>query len=229
MTDSKNIDSQLNSNRINKEQQEKKPMSNPNENSGVKIEGHIKIWDPASGEVLVNKRNAIHYENFSLALAMSVGNQQEGWIHEMVFGNGGTSVDPTGVITYLPTNTTGSNAALYNQTYNKVVDPNSIYNTDPTRNLIEIRHIPGTVYTDVLITCLLDYGEPSDQAAFDNSTSMSGSYVFDELGLKSYNPNGVDLGNLLTHVIFHPVQKSLNRLIQIDYTVRIQTLTTLNA
>ena len=228
MTDLKNIDITPNSIRINKEQQEIKPMSKPDEKSGVRIEGHIKIWDPSNGEVLVNKRNAIHYENFSLALAMSVGNQQEGWIHEMSFGNGGTSVDPTGVITYLPTNTTGSNAALYNQTYYKVVDSNSIYNTDPTRNTIEVRHIPGTVYTDVLVTCLLDYGEPSDQFAFDNTTTMASSYVFDELGLKSYNANGVNTGNLLTHVIFHPVQKSLNRLIQIDYTVRIQTLTTLN-
>lgn len=215
--------------RINKEQQEKKAMSKPNENTGVRVEGHIKIWDPSTGEVMVNKRNAIHYENFSQSLAQSVGNQQQGWIHEMAFGNGGTSVDPTGVITYLPTNTTGSNAALYNQTYYKVVDANSIYNTDPTRNKIEVRHIPGTVYTDVLVSCLLDYGEPADQQAFDNSTSMADQYVFDELGLKSYNPNGVDTGALLTHVIFHPVQKSLNRIIQIDYTVRIQTLTNLSS
>jgi hypothetical protein len=218
------------SNVINKEQQEKKQMSSkPNETSGVRLEGHIKIWDPTTGEIIVNKRNAIHYENFSEALALSIGNQQSGWIHEMAFGNGGTNVDPTGIITYLPTNTSGSNAALYNQTYYKVVDANSIYNTDPTRNLIQVRHVPGTVYTDVLVSCLLDYGEPSGQAAFDNSTNMGDNYVFDELGLKSYSPDGVDAGSLLTHVIFHPVQKSLNRLIQIDYTVRIQTLTTLTS
>jgi hypothetical protein len=215
--------------RINKEQQEKKQMSKPNETGGVRIEGHIKIWDPSSGEIIVNKRNAIHYENFSESLAQSVGNQQQGWIHEMSFGNGGTNVDPTGIITYLPTNTSGSNAALYNQTYYKVIDVNSVYNTDPTRNKIEVRHVPGTVYTDVLVTCLLDYGEPSGQQAFDNSTNFSDTYVFDELGLRSYNSNGVNTGKLLTHVIFHPVQKSLNRLIQIDYTVRIQTLTNLSS
>ena len=218
------------SNVINKEQQEKKNMSpKPNETSGLQVEGHIKIWDPTTGEVIVNKRNAIHYKNFSQSLAMSVGNQQQGWISEMAFGNGGTNVDPTGIITYLPTNTSGSNVALYNQTYYKVIDANSIYNTDPTRNLIQVRHVPGTVYTDVLVSCLLDYGEPSGQAAFDNSTNMGDNFVFDELGLKSYSSSGVDTGNLLTHVIFHPVQKSLNRLIQIDYTVRIQTLTSLTS
>ena len=88
------------SNRINKEQQEKKQMSSkPNETGGINIEGHIKIWNPESGEIFVNKRNAIHYENFSLALAQSVSNSQQGWIHEMAFGNGGTSVDPTGSLT----------------------------------------------------------------------------------------------------------------------------------
>ena len=96
----------------------------------------------------------------------------------------------------------------------------SIY---PTRNKIETRHVTGRNYTDVFVTCLLDYGEPSDQEAFDNTSNNSGTYVFDELGLESYDPDGD--GKLLTHVIFHPVQKSLNRLIQIDYTVRIQSLT----
>jgi hypothetical protein len=72
----------------------------------------------------------------------------------------------------------------------------------------------------------LDFGEPSDQLPFDNATSSNNVYVFDELGLKSYNPEGPDTGMLLTHVIFHPVQKSLNRMIQIDYTIRIQSLNT---
>jgi hypothetical protein len=141
----------------------------------------------------------------------------------MAFGNGGTAVDPTGIITYLTPNSSGSNASLYNQTYTKVVDDRSSNNSDPTRNYIETRHVTGTNYTDVFVTCLLDYGEPSGQSAFDNTNDNSGDYVFDELGLKSYSSTGQSM--LLTHVIFHPVQKSLNRLIQIDYTVRIQSLT----
>jgi hypothetical protein len=193
------------------------------ETTGVHIEGHIKIHNPETGEVLINKRNAIHYENISIALAQSLANSGQGFIYEMAFGNGGTAVDPTGIITYLTANSTGSNASLYNETYSKVVDDRSSNNVDPTRNFIETRHVTGTNYTDVFVTCLLDYGEPSGQQAFDNANDSNSSYIFDELGLKSYSTTGQSL--LLTHVIFHPVQKSLNRLIQIDYTVRIQSLT----
>jgi len=191
--------------------------------TGVHIEGHIKISDPVSGEVYVNKRNAIHYENMSIALAQSISNSGNGSIYQMAFGNGGTAVDPTGIITYLTPNSSGSNASLYNQTYAKVVDDRSTNNVDPNRNFVETRHVTGTNYSDVFITCLLDYGEPADQQAYDNTTNNESAYVFDELGLKSYSATGNSL--LLTHVIFHPVQKSLNRLIQVDYTVRIQSLT----
>ena len=191
--------------------------------TGVHIEGHIKIHNPETGEVFINKRNAIHYENISIALAQSLANSGQGFIYQMAFGNGGTAVDPTGIITYLTPNSTGSNASLYNETYSKVVDDRSSNNVDPTRNFIETRHVTGTNYTDVFVTCLLDYGEPSGQQAFDNANDTNSSYIFDELGLKSYSTTGQSL--LLTHVIFHPVQKSLNRLIQIDYTVRIQSLT----
>ena len=197
-----------------------------NEQQGVHIQGHIKIYDPKTGEVIVDKRNAIHYENMSLSLAESLGNGGSGWIHEMAFGNGGTSVDPTGLITYLTPNSTGTNASLYNQTFNKIVDDRSVSNTDPVRNKIETRHVSGTNYTDVIVTCLLDYGEPAGQDAFDTATDQNSLYVFDELGLKAFAEDGN--GRLLTHVVFHPVQKSLNRLIQIDYTVRVQSLTGFN-
>lgn len=191
----------------------------PDEQGGFHIEGHIKIFDPETKEVYVDKRNAIHYENISVAMAQSLSNQGVGWISEMSFGNGGTVVDPTGLITYLTPNTNGTDSSLYNQTYTKVVDQNSATNTDNTRNKMEVRHVTGATYSDVVVSCLLDYGEPEGQEAFDNSVDMDGEYVFDELGLKA------STGKLLTHVVFHPVQKSLNRLIQIDYTVRIQSLT----
>jgi hypothetical protein len=191
--------------------------------NGVMVQGHIKIYDPITGEVFKDKPNAIHYENMSEALAQSLGNKGIGYITSMAFGNGATAVDSTGVITYLPPNTFGQNAALYNQTYSKIVDNTSALNIDPSRNYIEIRHTPGLIYTDIFVSCLLDYAEPSGQQAFDNSSTMQGEFVFDELGLIS------ESGKLLTHVIFSPVQKSLNRLIQIDYTVRIQTLTNLSS
>ena len=201
-------------------------MSKIKDNSGVLIQGHIKIHDPESDKVFVDKRNAIHYENMSVALAESIANQGQGFINSMSFGNGGTSVDPTGIITYLTPNSTGTNATLYNQTYTKIVDDRSVSNLDPQRNKIETRHINGTNYTDVIVTCLLDYGEPNGQDAVDTASASESLYVFDELGLVSYTPSGT--GKLLTHVIFHPVQKSLNRLIQIDYTVRVQSLTGFN-
>jgi len=193
----------------------------------VKIQGFVRIFDPNTQEVFVDKKNAIHYENISVSMANTLANKNIGQIYSMAFGNGGSSVDPTGVITYLPPNVTEQNADLYNPTYAKVVDNNSAANTDPSRNKLTILHTTSTVYTDILVNCLLDYGEPAGQQAFDNSTNFNGEYVFDELGLKTWN-GGLSALRLITHVIFHPVQKSLNRQIQIDYTVRIQTLTNLS-
>jgi hypothetical protein len=201
--------------------------SKPNEHGNISIQGHLKIFDPQTKEVFIDKRNAIHYENFSIALARGISNQGFGTIGEMAFGNGGTRIDDTGIITYLTPNVIGSNTTLYNQTYTKVVDARQSTDLDPARNFMEVRHVAGAPYSDVLVSCLLDFGEPAGQQAFDNSTNSDGTFVFDEIGLRSYTPAGSGLGDLLTHVIFHPVQKSLNRMIQIDYTVRIQSLTSM--
>jgi hypothetical protein len=193
-----------------------------------KIEGFLKIFDPITADVFFDGKNSIHYENFSESLAQTLANKNLGQIYQMSFGNGGTSVDPTGVITYLPSNSTGQNADLYNETYSKVVDNNSVANSDTLRNNLTVTHTSGKVYTDILVSCLLDYGEPAGQQAFDNSTQLDGQFVFDELGLKTWYGSAVDL-KLITHVVFHPVQKALNRQIQVDYTVRIQTLTDLSS
>ena len=189
----------------------------------LSINGFLKIYDPITNNIFFNGKNAIHYENMSLVLARRLISNS-GYIYKMVFGNGGTTVDPTGIITYLSPNNIGSSASLYNQTYEKIIDTISGQNIDTLRNYAQARHVTGATYSDIFVTCLLDYGEPSNQMAFDNSTNNAGDYVFDELGLKSYDDDPINQ-LLLTHVIFHPVQKALNRLIQIDYTIRIQSLT----
>ena len=101
--------------------QDKDMKTQPNEKGPFHIEGHIKIFDPESGHVYINKRNAIHYENMSIALAQSLANSGQGTIYQMAFGNGGTIVDPTGVITYLTPNSVGTNSTLYNETMLKLL------------------------------------------------------------------------------------------------------------
>jgi cold shock CspA family protein len=230
------MNTSLNSNmesKMENSDQDKDNNIKPDEIGGINVQGHIKIFDPESGEVFIEKRNAIHYENISEAIGYTLANKGQSYIFEMHFGNGGTSVDPTGIINYLPPNTNTGNSNLYNPTFAKIVDNTSALNADPTRNKMEVRHVPGRVYSDIVISCLLDYGEPLGQSAFDNSTTLEDTYTFDELGLKARSNDGTSglttTGKLLTHVIFHPVQKSLNRLIQIDYTIRIQTLTNLSS
>lgn len=199
-------------------------------NITIGVEGFLKIYDPKTGEMFLDKKNAINYENMSEAMAYTLADRGKGMIYQMAFGNGAASIDTTGLITYLPPNTTGQNAALYNQTYAKIVDDTLISNNDPTRNNMTVNHVVGELYTDILVQCLLDYGEPAGQMAFDNGTDTDSTFTFDELGLlANYGLDGEGnvLTRLLTHVVFCPIQKALNRQIQIDYTVRIQTLTNL--
>lgn len=186
----------------------------------MKLEGHIKIVDPISGEVLVNKRNAINYENMSVAIAHLLAGLTDGdgstgnsfSIFEMAFGNGGVNVDSTGTVIYQATNTSSSTGQLYNETYKKRVDNTSSINAN---NNMVVNHIGGNTYSDIVITCTLDYNEPSGQDAIDNATNLTDDFIFDELGLRT------QAGTFLSHVIFHPVQKSANRKIQVIYTIRI--------
>ena len=181
----------------------------------VFMKGHITIKDKSTGEILIDKDNAINFETMSIGLAQAMANKANGPIFEMAFGNGGSSIDSLGVITYLEPNVVGQNATLYNETYAKIVDDNSPSNVDPVENNIVVEHEDSKFYSDIVVTCTLDFGEPAGQSAFDTSTSFTDDYVFDELGLKTAD------GLLLTHVLFHQVQKSLNRVIEVIYTLRI--------
>ena len=173
-----------------------------NDTSLIGIEGHIKIWDPNSGEILVRRRNAINYENMSIAIASLLANESGNTgthqIATMRFGNGGTTID----------------GALYNQTFSNAVDEAV---SGSASNSTEISHTSPNTYTDVITTCTLDFDSVTGEDDTDTATSMNGTYVFDELAIYSGN------NDLLTHVIFHPVQKSKNRKIQVIYTLRIRS------
>ena len=194
---------------------------------GFDVSGHILIRDKDSGEELVNKRNAIHYGNLGYLISQALSNQDNKIVHFMSFGNGATSVDSSGKVIYKSTNTSESretDASLYRKTFAKVVS-NTAQNSDQANNKLEV--IEGSGFTDMKITCTLGLNEPAGQASFDTSTSNEGDYIFDELGLMTYvdganATTASSSGELLTHVVFHPVQKSLNRIIEVIYTLRIQ-------
>ena len=193
-------------------------MDNINENGKILVTGHVLIRDNETKEVFVNKKNAIHAENMSVSLAKSRGNKSDGPIYTMFFGNGGATVNGLGIITYLPPNITGSTANLYNPTYFEIVDETRLA---PVDNSITFAHTQNALFSDLIIKCVLGFGEPQGQSSFDDATDTEQEFIFDEIGLKSFNsdPNA---GLLLTHVIFNPVQKSLNRSIEVIYTLRIQ-------
>lgn len=179
--------------------------------------GHVLIKDKNSDEVLLDKMNAIHYSNMAHALAQALSHRDAGYIYEMAFGNGASTISGVGAITYYPPNTTGNDARLYNRTYSKIVDDQSVAMPPDQRekNKITVQFTPGNLYSDIVVTCTLDYNEPSGQNAFDDSGSINDNFVFDEIALMSRDDK------LLTHVVFSPLEKSLNRIIEIIYTLRI--------
>ena len=231
----------------NKNKHDELAKEKPDETGGVRMEGHILIRDITNEKEpieLVNKRNAIHFGNMAKHLAQAISGKPNYDIHYMGFGNGGSSVNTLGKITYKTTNVSEApddsspTSNLYALKYFKVVDDLAASNTAPTKNKLEV--LPSTTsYTDIKVTCTLEFGEPSIQSNFDNSTDFTDDFVFDELGIFSLD---VATGNeiagtatdaatildfnskcyMLTHVIFHPIQKSLNRIIEVVYTIRIQ-------
>ena len=201
-------------------------MSQLSDEIKVKIEGHVKIIEyeniedvgnESEGRVVMDKRNAIHEENASILIARAIANRENGSIFTMHFGTGGATVDPLGNILFATPNTTGA-ADLNTPVYFEVVDDNQ---AAPAGNQMAVRHINGTLFSDVEVRAVIDKNEPFGQAAFDNIgvNLNDSSFVFDEIGLKTED----DL--LITHVVFTPVEKTANRIFEIVYTLRIRIAT----
>lgn len=194
-------------------------MNKLSDQLSIGLEGHLRIlgYDDGVDEpiVLLNKRNAIHREHASILIASAISNRSlNGSIYTMNFGSGGATIDPLGNITYATPNTTGA-ADLNIPVYFEVVDDTE---GAPAGNQMAVKHINGTLFSDVEVRCVIDKNEPFGQAAFDNigGTNVNTSpFVFDEIGLKT------ESGLLVTHVVFSPIEKSANRIIEIIYTLRI--------
>jgi hypothetical protein len=199
----------------------------------IRIETSIVITDLDSGKELVRGSNAVHQENMSNAIAKMMSRETNFFISEMHFGNGASIVGSDGNISYREPNVTGLSADLHNSKYFRVVDDNDSNNPDITSNTVTVVHTNGTTYSDIVVTATLDYSDPdpedsvfniidSTQESLDATTSVTGEFEFDEIGLKTRGATGVNTGYLLTHFIFHPVEKLANQRIQVVYTLRVQ-------
>ena len=91
----------------------------------VSIDGHVLITDADTNEVLVDKHNAIHSQNMARIIARALARENNGYIHRIAFGNGGTVTDPTNQVIFNSPND-GRNGSwesrLYNETYSEIVD-----------------------------------------------------------------------------------------------------------
>ena len=92
-------------------------MKTLNDKSHLGVEGHVVIRDADSGEMLLDKYNAINFENFALAVANSLANQTTNsnnhFIAKLAFGYGGTTIDANGNVTYKDPKVSGSTGGLY--------------------------------------------------------------------------------------------------------------------
>lgn len=114
----------------------------------VQFSTRVIIDDPETGDVYVDKSNAIHSQNMARAIARGLANEPNGIIYRMAFGNGGSFTDAAENIRLNPPNDgtrgEGWESRLYNETYSEIVQeflvnqsaggsivPNTDIGTDP--------------------------------------------------------------------------------------------------
>ena len=216
-----------------------------NDKINSQVIGTLKIYDKDSGEVLVQKKNAIHPGNMAYVLASALAGTATSVnasgdapsINWMGFGNGG-SVSTTTLSyrsprvnsTYDGLPITSSGSSLYVPKYEQVTT-NTVYY--PGQDMGSGKIVPNNtakVNFSVNLTHA-DYATAISETipSSDSSTDISAvaAFTIDEIGLLSgVTTSGSLLDKaktlMLTHVTFHPVLLAANRTIVIDYTVTIQ-------
>lgn len=184
-------------------------------NMNMRLVGRVLIHDANTGELLVERKNAIHPQNMALVVSRALSREDNGYVFELAFGNGGTFLNSSNALVYKAPNIIGSAASLYNQTYAVQVD--EISSGTPVTNSVTAVPSPAPALSAmVIVTAQLSALEPLGQAVADNlTTDANAPFVFDEIGLKS--PDGL----LLSHLVFNPIEKTANRAWLITYTITV--------
>jgi hypothetical protein len=185
-------------------------------NISTSIRGHVLIKDKATGEVVLDKFNAIHNKNMATAIARGLAHDVNGVVYKIKLGNGGSVVNVSGEITYLAPNVIGASANLYNSTYEEVVDDAEA--GVPAENSVTYQVSSDPVTTAIVIcSATIAANEPSGQIVSDSAVDSNpeNQYAFDELGLFTEDDR------LLTHIIFSPILKTSNRELVITYTLTV--------
>ncbi len=197
----------------------------------INVDGHVLVSDRATGEVLIDKHNAIHPKNMATAIARGLSNAANYQVFKMKLGNRGTYIDGTQQIVFNPPITTGDTADLYNPTYVEIVDDADA--SVGVGNSVTFTNIPASTNTRVIVTCVVSANEAFDNAQdTNNDGQIEGGdgvspFFFDELGLFTKETSGAstDLdpaGELmLSHLIFSPIEHTGNRELVIVYTLTI--------
>lgn len=201
---------------------------------GANVTGHVTIKDVSTGDVIVDKKNAIHFGNISTALARSFVGKDTSFISYMAFGNGAVTIEQDGNITYKQPRTLTSlsakepAASLYNTTFIYEFDSSKVVAGGGVGNYEEIECV-ATIDSSIL----------TNMETNDQTPNVATDFVFDEIAIYtgargqghisasndiSAFINGIsDESSLMTtHVIFHPVQAAKNRTLEITYKIRIQ-------
>ena len=176
------------------------------------VTGEILIKDSKTGEILVNKKNAVHSENMAKIIARALAKESNGFVHKLALGNQGTYLNASDQIVFKTPNVIGVQT-LYNQTYEEIIDETNL--SCPVGNSVtSASSAPPAITSMVVCTLELDPAEPGDQAVSDD-VPANPLYEFDELGLFSSD------NLLLTHVVFSPIAKTANRGFTITYTLTV--------